>query len=195
MRAAASILLKCCRLVHAVVTVPPGVVTCLNCLACLHADCFIADDLTSHFALQMYPAQIRSTAHGISAATGKVGSICVVVWLNYLGNRNKFWITWPVALLGAVICWVFVADLTGLDLAEQVCQAFSASRTVPMCTPFACCNLVEIRCTITFASCVQIPIMYPSCVSVQYPTISCSIHVHVTIATRVQDTFVGPLCI
>ena len=74
----------------------------------------------------MYPAQIRSTAHGISAATGKVGSICVVVWLNYLGNRNKFWITWPVALLGAAICWVFVADLTGLDLAEQVCQGFSA---------------------------------------------------------------------
>ncbi len=70
--------------------------------------------------LQMYPAPIRSTAHGISAATGKVGSICVVVWLNYLGNRNKFWITWPVALLGACICWVFVADNTGLDLAEQV---------------------------------------------------------------------------
>ena len=69
---------------------------------------------------QMYPAPIRATAHGISAATGKVGSILVVVWLNYLGNRNKFWITWPFALLGAVICWIFVADNTGLDLAEQV---------------------------------------------------------------------------
>ena len=69
---------------------------------------------------QMYPAPIRSTAHGISAATGKVGSILVVVWLNYLGNRNKFWITWPFALLGAAICWTFVADNTGLDLAEQV---------------------------------------------------------------------------
>jgi len=103
----------------------------------------------------MYPAQIRSTAHGISAATGKVGSICVVVWLNYLGNRNKFWITWPVALLGAVICWVFVADLTGLDLAEQVCKAFNAIQSCAnvhtvclllllfwpcgLCTPFACC--------------------------------------------------------
>ncbi len=105
----------------------------------------------------MYPAQIRSTAHGISAATGKVGSICVVVWLNYLGNRNKFWITWPVALLGAVICWVFVADLTGLDLAEQVCKAFGA---VQMCTQFACCycffGSVEFNCTIRFDSCVQI---------------------------------------
>ena len=70
--------------------------------------------------LQMYPAQIRSTAHGLSAAAGKVGSILVVVWLNYLGNRNKFWITWPFALLGAAICWTFVADNTGLDLAEQV---------------------------------------------------------------------------
>ena len=77
--------------------------------------------------VQMYPAPIRSTAHGISAATGKVGSILVVVWLNYLGNRNKFWITWPFALLGAVICWTFVADNTGLDLAEQVgCCRFAA---------------------------------------------------------------------
>ena len=44
----------------------------------------------------------------------------VVVWLNYLGNRNTFWITWPFALLGAVICWGFGADTTGLDLADQV---------------------------------------------------------------------------
>ena len=29
--------------------------------------------------LQMYPAQVRGTAHGISAATGKVGSIGIVV--------------------------------------------------------------------------------------------------------------------
>lgn len=82
--------------------------------------------------MQMYPAQIRSTAHGISAATGKIGSIMVVVWLNYLGNRNKFWITWPVALLGACICWTFVADLTGLDLAEQVSQS-SWSHHTPLC--------------------------------------------------------------
>lgn len=76
--------------------------------------------LTLAAGVQMYPAPIRSTAHGISAASGKVGSILVVVWLNYLGNRNKFWVTWPFALAGAAICWLFVADNTGLDLAEQV---------------------------------------------------------------------------
>lgn len=86
----------------------------------------VAPTLTSADLVQMYPAPIRSTAHGISAATGKVGSILVVVWLNYLGNRNKFWITWPFALLGAIICWVFVADNTGLDLAEQVHPRCSA---------------------------------------------------------------------
>ena len=64
--------------------------------------------------------QVRGTAHGISAAIGKVGSIGVTVWFNYAGTRGKFWIAWPVALLGAVICWFFVADTTGLDLAEQV---------------------------------------------------------------------------
>ena len=85
----------------------------------------------------MYPAQVRSTAHGISAATGKVGSILVVVWLNYLGNRNKFWITWPFALLGAVICWVFVADNTGLDLAEQVSPFSDRSFTASCCFDLA----------------------------------------------------------
>lgn len=76
---------------------------------------------TTSFLLsaEMYPAQVRGTAHGISAATGKVGSIAVVVWLKYLGNRNNFWLTWPFALAGAVLCWTFVADNTGLDLAEQ----------------------------------------------------------------------------
>ncbi|KAK9807016.1 hypothetical protein WJX72_010792 [[Myrmecia] bisecta] len=69
-------------------------------------------------AAESYPSQIRGTAHGISAATGKVGSILVVVWLNYLGNHNKFWITWPFALLGSLLATVFIADNTGLDLAE-----------------------------------------------------------------------------
>ena len=100
--------------------------------------------------LQMYPAQVRSTAHGISAATGKVGSILVVVWLNYLGNRNKFWITWPFALLGAVICWVFVADNTGLDLAEQVRPFSDNTFTAPCC----CCLASVLSSCGSCMSCV-----------------------------------------
>ena len=54
-----------------------------------------------------------------------MASIAVTVWFNYVGSRVKFWITWPVALAGAFITWFFIADLTGLDLAEQVCTAVS----------------------------------------------------------------------
>ena len=53
-------------------------------------------------------------------ARAQVASIAVTVWFNYVGSRMKFWITWPVALAGAFITWFFIADLTGLDLAEQV---------------------------------------------------------------------------
>ena len=59
----------------------------------------------------------------LAAAHLQVASIAVTVWFNYVGSRVKFWITWPVALAGAFITWFFIADLTGLDLAEQVCAA------------------------------------------------------------------------
>ena len=63
---------------------------------------------------------MRSTAHGISAASGKVGSIAVVVWFNYASNNGKFWIVWPGALAGAFVTWIFIADTTGMDLGEAV---------------------------------------------------------------------------
>ena len=63
---------------------------------------------------------MRSTAHGISAASGKVGSIMVVVWFNYASTNGKFWIVWPAALAGAFVTWIFIADTTGMDLAEAV---------------------------------------------------------------------------
>ena len=49
-----------------------------------------------------------------------MGSIGVTVWFNYLSTRGKFWVVWPVALAGAIITWVFVADEAGMDLAELV---------------------------------------------------------------------------
>ena len=52
------------------------------------------------------------------------------VLLNYIDNRLKFWVTWPFALAGAIICWIFVADLTGMDLMEQ---ASAAVRCTTVC--------------------------------------------------------------
>ena len=36
---------------------------------------------------------MRTTAHGMSAGIAKVGALWASVWFNYLGTRQKFWIT------------------------------------------------------------------------------------------------------
>ena len=81
------------------------------------------------------PIQSHADTAGVPAT--QVASIAVTVWFNYVGSRVKFWITWPVALAGAFITWFFIADLTGLDLAEQVCAASSFIRRLDKLTAFA----------------------------------------------------------
>ena len=52
--------------------------------------------MTSHLgtiAGELYPTQVRTTAHGLSAGTAKVGALWAAVWFNYLGSRQKFWLT------------------------------------------------------------------------------------------------------
>ena len=61
--------------------------------------------------------------------------------LNYIDNRLKFWVTWPFALAGAIICWIFVADLTGMDLMEQASAAVSCTTVCQLSSKHcAACN-------------------------------------------------------
>ena len=108
---------------------------CCSLLQCVALYCLLLPDSTvvDECAAESFPAQVRGTAHGISAAVGKVGSIGVTVWFNYASTRGKYWITWPFALLGAFITWFFVADTTGLDLAEQACAGTSGQVLVCVC--------------------------------------------------------------
>ena len=43
-----------------------------------------------------------------------------MVWFNYASTHGKFWIVWPAALAGAFVTYIFIADTTGMDLAEAV---------------------------------------------------------------------------
>lgn len=70
-------------------------------------------------AVEVYPASIRGTAHGLSAATGKIGALIPSVIYNYVGDRTKFWIVTCFGILGFVLTMIFVPDTTGLDLQEQ----------------------------------------------------------------------------
>ena len=41
---------------------------------------------------EVYPAAVRATAHGFSAAVGKLGALAATVLYNYIGGRTKFWV-------------------------------------------------------------------------------------------------------
>jgi Sugar (and other) transporter len=70
-------------------------------------------------AAEVYPAPIRSTAHGVSAACGKLGALVPAIVYNYVSNQTKFWIVPWFGLAGFLITFIFVPDTTGLDLREQ----------------------------------------------------------------------------
>ncbi|KAJ8608483.1 hypothetical protein MRB53_039648 [Persea americana] len=80
---------------------------------------FGPNSTTFLIAGEVYPSQVRATAHGVSAAVGKLGALFATVIYNYIGNRTKFWVVTWIPLLGAVLTYVFIPDTTGLDLREQ----------------------------------------------------------------------------
>ena len=79
--------------------------------------CVSVCDLTywfSLFAAEVYPSSVRSTAHGMSAAVGKLGALTPTILFNYIGNRAKFWVVCWAGLLGFLVTVVFVPDATGI---------------------------------------------------------------------------------
>jgi hypothetical protein len=70
-------------------------------------------------AAECYPASVRSTAHGFSAAWGKLGALAPAILYNYIGSHIRFWVVPWFGLLGIIITEVFLPDTTGLDLREQ----------------------------------------------------------------------------
>ena len=68
---------------------------------------------------EVYPAPVRATAHGLSAAMGKCGALTATVLYNYFGSRTKFWVVCWFGLIGFCLTVVFIPDTTSLDLREQ----------------------------------------------------------------------------
>jgi len=70
-------------------------------------------------AAEVYPTPIRATAHGFSAACGKMGALLATVLYNYFSNQVKFYFVPWFGLAGMLVTWLFLPDTTGLDLKEQ----------------------------------------------------------------------------
>jgi hypothetical protein len=70
-------------------------------------------------AAEVFPISVRATAHGLSAAAGKLGALLPAIVYNYVDNHTKFWIVCWFGFAGWIATLIFIPDTTGLDLKEQ----------------------------------------------------------------------------
>lgn len=70
---------------------------------------------------EVYPSRVRSFAHGLSAAVGKLGAILSALLFNYLagpkviGLANVLWIFFACNILGSIITWFLIPETKDRD--------------------------------------------------------------------------------
>ena len=80
---------------------------------------FGPNSVTFLVAAEVYPTAVRATAHGFSAACGKLGALTAAVLYNYIDTQTKFYVVPWFGLAGVILTVGFLPDTTGLDLKEQ----------------------------------------------------------------------------
>ncbi|PQE07021.1 MFS phosphate transporter protein [Rutstroemia sp. NJR-2017a BBW] len=80
---------------------------------------FGPNSVTFLVAAEVFPTPVRATAHGFSAAVGKLGALFASVLYNYIDTQMKFYIVPWFGLAGMLLTALFLPDTTGLDLKEQ----------------------------------------------------------------------------
>ncbi|KAI9934689.1 hypothetical protein ASPWEDRAFT_53814 [Aspergillus wentii DTO 134E9] len=80
---------------------------------------FGPNSVTFLVAAEVFPTPIRATAHGLSAACGKLGALLASVLYNYIDTQTKFLVVPWFGLAGMILTFMFLPDTTGLDLKEQ----------------------------------------------------------------------------
>jgi hypothetical protein len=70
-------------------------------------------------AAEVYPTPVRASAHGFSAACGKLGALLAAILYNYIDVETRFLVVPWFGLVGAFVTYLFLPDTTGLDLKEQ----------------------------------------------------------------------------
>lgn len=80
---------------------------------------FGPNSVTFLVAAEVFPTPIRATAHGFSAAVGKLGALTAAILYNYIDVPTRFLVVPWFGLGGALVTFLFLPDTTGLDLKEQ----------------------------------------------------------------------------
>lgn len=80
-------------------------------------------DMLGLVSVESYPTAVRGTCYGFSAAVGKagaaVGTEVFTPIQDHLGKRWTFIIAAIVGVLGIVVTYFFVPDMSKKDLAEE----------------------------------------------------------------------------
>jgi hypothetical protein len=80
---------------------------------------FGPNSVTFLVAAEVFPTPVRATAHGVSAACGKLGALLAAILYNYIDTQTKFYVVPWFGLAGMIMTFVWLPDTTGLDLKEQ----------------------------------------------------------------------------
>jgi hypothetical protein len=70
-------------------------------------------------AAEVFPTPIRASAHGFGAACGKLGALLASILYNYITVQQRFYVVPWFGLAGMITTFLFLPDVTGLDLKEQ----------------------------------------------------------------------------
>lgn len=80
---------------------------------------FGPNSVTFLVAAEVYPTPVRASAHGFSAAMGKLGALTAAILYNYIDVPTRFLVVPWFGLVGLIVTYIFLPDTTGLDLKEQ----------------------------------------------------------------------------
>jgi len=90
------------------------------CTSCPRSSTSFGPNSTSFLvAAEVYPTAVRASAHGFSAAVGKLGALTAAIMYAYISIQQKFYVVPWFGLLGMLVTAIFLPDTTGLDLKEQ----------------------------------------------------------------------------
>jgi len=67
---------------------------------------------------EIFPTEVRTMCHGISASAGKVGALIAAILFHYVNGGQMFFICGYCSLLGALITYITLPETVGLDLNE-----------------------------------------------------------------------------
>ena len=101
--------------------------------------------LTFLLPAELFPTKYRASCHGISAATGKFGSLLALIFLNYVtfgegqtkstpSSAPSAWLSYVFMIcavpmfLGAVLCWLWIPELQDSSAKSKTLEQLAEGR-------------------------------------------------------------------